>query len=64
MEFEFKCNAFWIGNHKIMKAALVQGTLALALLSQSVENRVLIQSDLIGETMDGPEGTITHSTYT
>ena len=37
-----------------MKAALIQGTLALALLSQSVENRVIIQSDNIGETMDGP----------
>ena len=37
-----------------MKATLIQGTLALALLSHSVDSRVVIQSDNIGETMDGP----------
>lgn len=36
-----------------MKATLIQGTLALALLSHSVDSRVVIQSDNIGETMDG-----------
>ena len=54
IEFAFKLADVNTGIIKIMKAALIQGSLALALLSQSVQSRTLIQSDLIGETMDGP----------